>query len=82
MKRRELPKITRTQLLLGQLYPQLVALRDSEENGAFGKFDLVYKGFHISFVGELPEDFIKKNEQSGQWENPNQFNDGWEQDNP
>lgn len=78
MKKRTLPQISRTQILLGEVYPQLVKLRDSEEHGPHGKFDLVYKGFHIQWVGELPEDLIKKNNDTVQWENPSRYNDGVE----
>ena len=66
--------------MLGELYPQLIRLRDSSDHGVEGQFDIVYKGFHIRWVGELPETLIAKNPSNGQWENPDHHwsNDGWE----
>lgn len=82
MKPRELPKVTRTALLLGELYPHLLQLKDTEEHGVRGQLEIVYKGFLIKYVGELPKEITKVEKEVGDWQNLNLWNDGWEQDNP
>ena len=78
MQHRILPKLCRTHILLGEIYPKLIELKDSEEHGPRGSLELVYRGIMIKFVGELPEPLIVK--QDCQWENPNRFNDGFDHD--
>lgn len=77
MQHRILPKLCRTHILLGELYPKLIALRDSRDYGDVGKLELNYKGFKISWSGEeLPIDAKKFNQEIGTEDDPNRFNEG------
>ena len=54
MKERKLPKLTKTQILLGELYPYLLQLRDSEQHGPAGELDIFFKGFRIKWENKNP----------------------------
>ena len=74
MKRRKLPVIDSTHILLGKLYPKLVELKNSEEHGSHGELNLFYRGFRIIFEGEGVHEvhgFIPPNKKSG----PNSLED-------
>ena len=78
MKKRVLPVIPKTQILLGQIYPELLKLRDSELHGNAGTLDLFYKGFRILWTNDElpPEKKFKTEIGTGEWENPNQYSSG------